>query len=92
MTLEKEMAVPEKNFIKTTRMSIDISIRDHKRIKVLASAEGVTLRDFVIECIQEKISPEKKPNAKTCKAMSEARRGKTFKAKNMSDLYEQLGI
>lgn len=77
---------------KTIRMSIDVSAKDHKRIKVLASAEGVTLKDFVIECIQEKIHPEKKPNAKTRKAMDDARKGKTTKAKDLADLYEQLGI
>ena len=84
--------MPEKNISKTTRMSIDISVKDHRRIKVLASAEGVTLKDFVIDCIREKIHPEKKPNAKTRKAMSDARKRKTTKAKNIADLYEQLGI
>ena len=84
--------MPEKHVSKTTRMSIDISVKDHKRIKVLASAEGVSLKDFVIECIQEKINPEKKPNAKTRKAMGDARKGKTLKAKNILDLYKQLGI
>jgi hypothetical protein len=84
--------MPEKTISKTTRMSIDIPVKDHKRIKVLASAEGVTLKDFVIDCIREKIHPEKKPNAKTRKAMSDARKGKTTKAKNLEDLYEQLGI
>lgn len=84
--------MPEKNTFKTTRMSIDISMRDHKRIKILAAAEGVSLKDFVIECIQEKINPEKSPNAKTRKAMREARKGKTLKAKDMSEIYKQLGI
>lgn len=84
--------MPEKYNAKTTRMSIDISVKDHRRIKVLASAEGITLKDFVIGCIQEKISPEKKPNAKTRKAMDDARKGKTKKAKNLSDFYDQLGI
>ncbi|MCX6991111.1 MAG: hypothetical protein NTX49_08640 [Chlamydiae bacterium] len=84
--------MPGKNFSRTTRMSIDIPIKDHKRIKILASAEGVTLKDFVIGCIQERMSPEKKPNAKTCKAMNDARKGKTFKAKDLSDLYDELGI
>ncbi len=60
----------EKNFSKTIRMSIDIPVKDHKRIKILASAEGVTLKDFVIGCIQERMSPEKKTNAKTCKAVN----------------------
>jgi len=84
--------MPEKNYSKTTRMSIDIPIKDHKRIKILASAEGVTLKDFVIGCIQERMSPEKKPNAKTRKAMNDARKGKTFKAKDLADLYDELGI
>jgi predicted transcriptional regulator len=84
--------MPEKTTSKTTRMSIDIPVKDHKRIKVLASAEGVTLKDFVIECIREKISPEKKPNAKTRKAMKDAEKGKTLRAKDIADLYEQLGI
>ena len=34
--------MPEKHTSKTTRMSIDISVKDHKRIKVLASCEGVS--------------------------------------------------
>jgi hypothetical protein len=67
-------------------------VKDHKRIKVLAAAEGVSLKSFVIECIQEKINPDKKPNLKTRKAMQEARRGKTLKAKDISDIYKQLGI
>ena len=77
---------------RTTRMSIDVTLKDHTRIKVLAAAEGVSLKDFVIDCIQEKIHPEKKPNAKTRKAIEEARKGKTIKAKNISELYKQLGI
>ena len=46
----------------------------------------------MIECIHEKINPEKKPNAQTRKAMQDARKGKTLKAKDISDLYKQLGI
>jgi macrodomain Ter protein organizer (MatP/YcbG family) len=84
--------MPEKNTHKLTRMSIDISMQDHRRLKVLAAAAGITLKEFVIDCIHERINPEKKPNAKTRKAMGDARRGKTMKAKNMSDLYEQLEI
>lgn len=82
----------EKHVHKLTRMSIDIAIRDHKKIKILAAAEGVSLREFVIECIQEKINPPKKPNAKTRKAIADARKGKTSKVKNLSDVYKQLGI
>jgi hypothetical protein len=77
---------------KTTRMSIDVSLKDHTRIKVLAAAEGLSVREFVIECINERIHPEKKPNAKTRKAMEDARKGKTIKAKDISEIYKSLGI
>ncbi len=77
---------------RTTRMSIDVPLKDHTRIKVLASAEGISVKEFVIGCINERIHPEKKPNAKTRKAMEEARKGKTIKAKDISELYKQLGI
>ncbi|MGC1879293.1 MAG: hypothetical protein WA678_07965 [Rhabdochlamydiaceae bacterium] len=38
------------------------------------------------------VKPEKKPNAKTRKAMQDARKGKTLKAKDISELYKNLGI
>jgi len=77
---------------RTTRMSIDVPLKDHKRIKVLAAAEGATLREFVIECIHERIYPEKRPNKKTIKAMEDARKGKTVKAEDFDDLCKHLGI
>lgn len=79
---------------KTTRMSIDVGLKDHKRIKMLAAAEGISIREFVIECIAEKIYPEKvkHPNKKTRKAMDDARKGKTIKAQDFDDICKQLGI
>lgn len=73
-------------------MSIDVPLKDHKRIKVLAAAEGATLREFVIECIHERIYPAKRPNKKTLKAMDDAHKGKTVKAEDFDDLCKQLGI
>ena len=79
---------------KTTRMSIDVSLKDHRRIKILAAAEGVSIREFVIECISEKIYPEneKIPNKTTKKAMESARKRKGTKAKDFEDICDQLGI
>lgn len=52
------------------------------------------IREFVVECIMEKIYPEevKNPNKPTLKAMKAARKGKTIKAKDFDDLCNQLGI
>ena len=77
---------------RTTRMSIDVPPQDHRRIKILAAAAGATLREFVIDCIHDRIYLEKQPNKKTRKAMEEARGGKVKKAKNFDDLCKQLGI
>lgn len=79
---------------KTTRMSIDVPLKDHKRIKMLAAAEGISIREFVVDCIANKIYPEKEkhPNKITRKAMGDARKRKTVKAKDFNDLCKQLGI
>lgn len=83
-----------KHSTKTTRMSIDVSVKDHRRIKVLAAAEGLSIRKFVVECIMQKIYPEqeKVSNQITRKAMENARKGKTVKAKDFNAICNQLGI
>jgi len=74
-------------------MSIDVRLKDHKRIKMLAAAEGISIREFVIECIAEKIYPEKKqPNKTTRKAMESARKGKSIKAKDFDEICKKIGI
>lgn len=40
---------------KMTRMSIDVPPRDHKKIKMRAARDGVSIREFVIDCIHERI-------------------------------------
>jgi hypothetical protein len=61
---------------------------------MLAAAEGVSIRKFVIECIAEKIYPEraKHPNKTTRRAMENARRGKTVKARDLDDICKKIGI
>ncbi len=41
---------------KKTRMSIDILGKDHKKIKMMAAKEGVSIRKFVLTCIQDRFS------------------------------------
>ena len=47
---------------KNTRMSIDVNESEHKKIKIRAAKEGVSIRQFVIGCVQSKISPEQTTN------------------------------
>ncbi len=63
-------------------------------IKQKKFSEGISLREFVIECIAEKIYPEavKHPNKTTRKAMENARKKKTIKAKDFDDICNKLGL
>lgn len=40
---------------KKTRMSIDVSEKEHKKIKMHVAKLGMSIRKFVTDCIQEKI-------------------------------------
>lgn len=46
---------------KRIRMSIDIPHKDHKKIKMRAARDGISIREFVIGCVQEKVCSE--PNS-----------------------------
>lgn len=38
--------------LKRERLSIDVSPKEHKLIKMMAALEGKTIKDYVIECIK----------------------------------------
>lgn len=41
-----------------TRMSIDVEEKEHKKIKMRAAQEGISIRTFVTDCIRDKIRPD----------------------------------
>ena len=75
-----------------TRMSIDIPSKDHRRLKILADAEEMTLREFVLAVLDPILHPKRNPNKKNLKAIEDARKRKTLKAKDFEDLCDKLGI
>jgi hypothetical protein len=76
--------------LKKMRISIDITLEDHKKITAMAVAEGMSVREFISGCIEEKIYSY--PNAITLKAMESARKGQTIRAIDFRNLCNQLGI
>ncbi|MBF5059138.1 hypothetical protein [Candidatus Neptunochlamydia vexilliferae] len=75
----------------TTRLTVDLPNRAHKRVKTVSALLGITISDFVRESIEEKLN--KKPNALTKKVLhdtDEKRHLKKFK--NTKELFEDLGI
>ncbi|MBI3211224.1 MAG: hypothetical protein HYZ47_00865 [Simkania negevensis] len=77
---------------KNKRMSIDIPVNDHKRLKILADAQEITIRELVLNSLDPILHPKKEPNKNTKEAMKAAREGHIFKATDLDDLWNKLGI
>ncbi|MBF5059480.1 hypothetical protein [Candidatus Neptunochlamydia vexilliferae] len=77
----------------TTKFSINMSIRDHKKLKREAERYGVTMKDLTLLALEPILYPHKEPNARTRKAMKEAeQKGGRTTYKSMGDLFEALGL
>lgn len=80
-----------------SRITIDLPIESHKRLKVLSSVLGRSMRDIVVETINERLKTEcpysHTPNEETIKTIKETRKGKNLvKCKDLNDLFDKLGI
>ena len=77
----------------TTRLSVEISRNEHKKLKILADANGLTLKEFILAVLEPILYPKKKPNKATMKAIEDTEKGiglKTFK--NIDQMWEALGL
>ncbi len=75
------------------RMTIDIPIEDHKRLKALAAVLGKSMREIVIDWMHENLYSSNSPNKKTLEAIENVEKGKNLvEAKNADELFRKLGI
>lgn len=75
----------------SVRVTVDLSKKDHKKLKMASSLLGVSMKDFVIESMNERF--EKLFNKETEKALKDAEtRHNLTKYKNMNALFDDLGI
>ncbi|HML19034.1 MAG TPA: hypothetical protein PKD74_00470 [Candidatus Dependentiae bacterium] len=76
-----------------SRMTIDIPKKSHKQLKALAVVLGKSMREIVIESIEDYLHSVKLPNKETLKAIEAVENGTDLvKAKNLEDLFKKLGI
>ena len=47
----------KKSYIRN-RLSIDIDPEEHQKIKIFAVLQGKTIREYVLECIRERLNRE----------------------------------
>jgi macrodomain Ter protein organizer (MatP/YcbG family) len=77
----------------TTRLSIDMESKDHRKLKILADAHGMTLKELILTLLEPLLYPNKKPNKETLKAMEQADKGiglKTFES--VEHMWKELGL
>ncbi len=83
MSIKKELS----------RITIDIPKEDHKKLKALAAILGKSIREIVIDSLEQHLYNSKTPNKKTLKVIADAHAGKGLTtAKDVEDLFKKLGI
>lgn len=82
-----------------SRITIDLPIANHKRLKAIAAILGKSMKDVVIDSIEEHLHKikipgnGKNPNKKTLRAIANIEEGKDLvEAKDAEDLFKKLGI
>ena len=77
----------------TTRLSVDMNPKEHRKLKILAEANGMTLKEFILTLLEPVLYPNKKPNKETQKAMDNVVKGKNLKSfKSVKHMWEELGL
>ena len=76
-----------------SRITIDISLVNHRRLKALSAILGKSMRDIIIDSIEEHLHKIKIPNKETLQAIVNIEAEKDLiKAENAEDLFKKLGI
>ncbi len=77
----------------TTRLSVEIPVKTHRKLKILAEANGLTLREFILAIVDPVINPPKKLNQTTFRAMEDAGKGVDLNSfKDLDHLWQDLGL
>jgi len=75
------------------RMTIDMPLEEHKKLKAMAAYMGITLKDLVLDCLRSHLLSDNKPNKKTLRAFKETEEGKGLvRCKDFNDFVEKLGL
>ncbi|MGL5263586.1 MAG: hypothetical protein ACRDAI_03285 [Candidatus Rhabdochlamydia sp.] len=76
-----------------SRMTLDIPQEDHRRLKALSALLDKSMKDLVVEWIQEHLYSSNMPNAETLKAIEQIEKGENLvHCKTTKKMFENLGI
>ncbi len=78
---------------RTTRMTIDVPARQHRRLKAIAALRGVPMKQIVLECIDKELYSQNIPNGETLKVFQETDEGKNlYHYEDVDEMFKKLGI
>ncbi len=73
--------------------SIDIPVKDHRKLKAMAAMRGVSMKKIILECLSRELYSDNVPNKETEKVIREADEGKNVTHhKDFNALRSHLGI
>lgn len=76
-----------------SRLTFELPIIDHKKLKALAALEGVSLKELILFCLKKHLLDESTPNEETIKTFKETDAGKNLiRYKSADDMIEKLGL
>ena len=76
-----------------TRMTIDMPLEEHKRLKAMAAFLGISIKTLVLSCLRDHLLGGDKPNAETMNAFKETDTGKGLvHCKDFEDFSKKLGF
>jgi hypothetical protein len=77
----------------STRLTFELPVIDHKKLKALAALAGVSLKDLILSCLQEHLLSDNIPNEETVRIFKETDEGKNLKHyKSAKDLVSRLRL
>lgn len=56
--------------------SIDIPVKDHRKLKAMAALRGVSMKEIILECLSRELYSDNVPNKETEKVMKDSEEGK----------------
>jgi hypothetical protein len=76
-----------------TRITIDLPTEEHRRLKAVSALMGLSMQEYIIECVEARLYSANSPNATTRKAIEDVEKGEGVRtAKDVDDLRKQLGL
>jgi len=76
-----------------TRLTFELPVVDHKKLKAIAALAGVSLKDLILTCLKDNLLSENIPNEETIRVFKDTDSGKNLTHyKNAEDLIDKLGL